>query len=158
MKQYILPHLQKCCWLQHNIAEISNVKLLATDTDEDDLEGSTEADTGELPRYNPHLVESLSIGTTRQKGKKLEGRKYEVDTNIESHLDDIKEECSGTEEGQQLLSAMRRKFDVEVNDTKVSRSPLQKKKSKKVLFGRGVILAYLPYQFLSLGIIVQHGL
>ncbi|XP_042050498.1 protein ALWAYS EARLY 3-like isoform X2 [Salvia splendens] len=120
-----------------NIAEISNAKQLATDTDEEDLEGSTEADTGELSRYKPHLIGSVSIGTTRQKGKKLEGRKHEVDNNIESHLGDIKEECSGTEEGQQLLSAMRRKFDVEVNDTKVSRSPMQnKKKSKKVLFGR----------------------
>lgn len=132
-----LNHLQNCCWLQHNVAEISNVKLLATDTDEEDLEGSTEADTGELSRYKPRL-----IGATRQKGKKLEGRKNEIDNNYESHLDDIKEECSGTEEGQQL-SAMRSKFDVEVNDTKISRSPMQRKKSKKVLFGRGVSNFYI---------------
>ncbi|KAH6808743.1 hypothetical protein C2S51_026526 [Perilla frutescens var. frutescens] len=120
---------------KHNVAEISNVKLLATDTDEEDLEGSTEADTGELSRYKPRLIDSVSIGAMRQKGKKLEGRKNKVDDNDESHLDDIKEECSGTEEGQ-LLSAMRNKFDVEVNDTKISRSPMQRKKSKKVLFGR----------------------
>ncbi|KAL1548484.1 protein ALWAYS EARLY 3-like isoform X2 [Salvia divinorum] len=134
---------------KHNIAEISNAKLLATDTDEEDLEGSTEADTGEMSRYKPHLIESVSIGTTRQKGKKLEGREHEVDNNIESHLGDIKEECSGTEEGQQLLSAMRRKFDVEVNDTKVSRSPMQKKKSKKVLFRRDVGPAFDALQTLA---------
>ncbi|KAG6428118.1 hypothetical protein SASPL_112367 [Salvia splendens] len=135
---------------KHNIAEISNAKLLATDTDEEDLEGSTEAGTGELSRYKPQLIESVSIGTTRQKGKKLDGRKHEVDNNIESHLGDIKEECSGTEEGQQLLSAMRRKFDVEVNDTKVSRSPMQKKKkSKKVLFGRDEGSAFDALQTLA---------
>ncbi|KAL1543106.1 protein ALWAYS EARLY 3-like isoform X2 [Salvia divinorum] len=134
---------------KHNIAEISNVKLLATDTDEEDLEGSTEAGTGGLSRYKPHLIESVSTGATRQKGKKLEGRKYDVDNNIESHLDDIKEECSGTEEGQQLLSAMRKKFDVEVNDTKVSRSPMLKKKGKKVLFGRDEEPAFDALQTLA---------
>lgn len=132
-----LTHLRNCCWLQHNISEISNAKLLATDTDEEDLEGSTEADNGELSRYKPHLIESVRTGAARKKGKKLEGRKSEVDDNDESHLDDIKEECSGTEEGQ-LLTAMRSKFDVEDNDTKVLRSPIQRKKSKKVLFGKGV--------------------
>ncbi|XP_042037085.1 protein ALWAYS EARLY 3-like isoform X2 [Salvia splendens] len=133
---------------KHNIAEISNGKLLATDTDEEDLEGSTEADTGELSRCKPHLIESVSIGTTRQKGNKFEGRKHEVDNNIENHLDDIKEECSGTEEGQQLLSAMRKKFDVEVNDTKVSRSPMLKK-SKQVLFGRDEEPAFDALQTLA---------
>ncbi|KAK6117357.1 hypothetical protein DH2020_048875 [Rehmannia glutinosa] len=83
---------------KHSVAEMANTKLLAADTDEEDLEGSTEADTGELSRYKP--MESVSIGTTRQKGRKLEGEKIEVDNNYESHLDDTKEECSGTEEGQ----------------------------------------------------------
>ena len=122
---------------------------MATDTDEEDLEGSTEADTGELSRCKPHLIESVSIGTTRRKGNKFEGRKHEVDNSIENHLDDIKEECSGTEEGQQLLSAMRKKFDVEANESKVSRSPMLNK-SKKVLFGRGVVFGYLHiYHFNS---------
>ncbi|XP_047978072.1 protein ALWAYS EARLY 3-like [Salvia hispanica] len=133
---------------KHNIAEISNGKLLATDTDEEDLEGSTEADTGELSRCKPHLIESVSIGTTRRKGNKFEGRKHEVDNSIENHLDDIKEECSGTEEGQQLLSAMRKKFDVEANESKVSRSPMLNK-SKKVLFGRDEEPAFDALQTLA---------
>ncbi|KAL7104987.1 hypothetical protein ACP275_07G016600 [Erythranthe tilingii] len=91
---------------KHSVPEMLN-------TDEEDLEGSTEAD--------PYAMESVSTCTTRQKGKKNEGRKIEVD-----NLDDIKEECSGTEEDQ---ISVRGKFNVDVKDTK-------RKKSKKVLFGR----------------------
>ncbi|KAL6517142.1 hypothetical protein OROHE_017848 [Orobanche hederae] len=110
---------------------VVNTKLLATDTDEDDLEGSTEADTGELSRYKSNAVKSVSVGTRRQKGVKLEGGKFEVG------LDDTKEECSGTEEGQRS-GALRGKFDVEFNNAKISRSSMQsqRKKSKKVLFGK----------------------
>lgn len=111
---------------------MSSAKLMATDSDEEDLEGSTEADTGELPRYKSPVA-----GLKGQKGKKLERRKIEVDNINDSHLDDIKEECSGTEEGQRL-GAMRGKFDVEVNDNKISRSPIKRTKSKKVLFRRGM--------------------
>ncbi|KAL6581931.1 hypothetical protein OROMI_005945 [Orobanche minor] len=116
---------------KHSVAEMVNTKLLATDTDEDDLEGSTEADTGELSRYKSNAVKSVSVGTRRQKGVKLERGKFEVG------LDDTKEECSGTEEGQRS-GALRGKFDVEFNNAKISRSSMQsqRKKSKKVLFGK----------------------
>ncbi|KAL8524983.1 hypothetical protein ACS0TY_014569 [Phlomoides rotata] len=115
---------------KYSVAEMSSAKLMTTDSDEEDLEGSTEADTGELRRYKSPVT-----GLTGQKGKRLEGRKNEVDNINDSHLDDIKEECSGTEEGQRL-GAMRGKFDVEVNDNKISRSPIKRTKSKKVLFRR----------------------
>ncbi|KAK6130513.1 hypothetical protein DH2020_035741 [Rehmannia glutinosa] len=133
---------------KHSVAEMANTKLLAADTDEEDLEGSTEADTGELSRYKP--MESVSIGTTRQKGRKLEGEKIEVDNNYESHLDDTKEECSGTEEGQRS-GTTRGKFDVEVNNTKISRSSMQsqRKKSKKVLFGKDEEPAFDALQTLA---------
>ncbi|KAL6548493.1 hypothetical protein OROGR_008914 [Orobanche gracilis] len=116
---------------KHSVAEMVNTKLLATDTDGDDLEGSTEADTGELSRYKSNAVKSVAVGTRRQKGVKLEGGKFEID------LDDTKEECSGTEEGQRS-GALRGKFDAEFNDAKISRSSMQsqRKKSKKVLFGK----------------------
>ncbi|XP_020552958.1 protein ALWAYS EARLY 3-like [Sesamum indicum] len=122
---------------KNSVAEMVNAKPLAADTDEEDLEGSTEADTGELSGYKPCMTESASFLTTRQKGTKVEGKKIEVDNNNQSHLDNINEECSGTEEGQRL-GATSGKFDVEVNNTKNSRSFMQsqKKKSKKVLFGR----------------------
>ncbi|KAK6130488.1 hypothetical protein DH2020_035746 [Rehmannia glutinosa] len=133
---------------KHSVAEMANTKLLAADTDEEDLEGSTEADTGELSRYKP--MESVSIGTTRQKGRKLEGETIEVDNNYESHLDDTKEECSGTEEGQRS-GTTRGKFDVEVNNTKISRSSMQsqRKKSKKVLFGKDEEPAFDALQTLA---------
>ncbi|KAL0388759.1 UNVERIFIED_CONTAM: protein ALWAYS EARLY 3 [Sesamum radiatum] len=120
-------NLKNCCWSQNSVAEMAN---------EEDLEGSTEADTGELSGYKPYMMDSVNL-STRQKGTKVEGKKIEVDNNNESHLDNIKEECSGTEEGQRL-GATSGKFDVEVNDAKNSRSFMQshKKKSKKVLFGR----------------------
>ncbi|CAA3020975.1 ALWAYS EARLY 3-like [Olea europaea subsp. europaea] len=115
---------------RHSVPEM----ILATDMDEEDLEGSMEADTGELARYKSHRTESESPGLAGQKGRKFESAKVEVDYNSENHLDDIKEECSRTEEGQRM-GTMR--GDVEVTDPKISRSPMdQRKKSKKVLFGR----------------------
>lgn len=114
--------------------------ILATDMDEEDLEGSMEADTGELARYKSHRTESESPGLAGQKGRKFESAKVEVDYNSENHLDDIKEECSRTEEGQRM-GTMR--GDVEVTDPKISRSPMdQRKKSKKVLFGRGTPILF----------------
>ncbi|CAI9776866.1 unnamed protein product [Fraxinus pennsylvanica] len=119
---------------RHSVPEMANAKLLATDMDEEDLEGSMEADTGELARYKSHRTESESPGIARQKGRKFESAKVEVDYNSENHLDDIKEECSRTEEGQRM-GTMR--GDIEVTDPKILRSPMdQRKKSKKVLFGR----------------------
>lgn len=128
---------------KHSVAKKSSSKLMVTDSDEEDLEGSTEADTGELTQYKSPMT-----GLKGQKGKKLEGRKTEVDNINDSHLDDIKEECSGTEEGQRL-GAMRGKFDVEVNDNKISRSPIKRTKSKKVLFRRDEGPAFEALQTLA---------
>lgn len=107
--------------------------------DEEELEGSTEADTGELSKYKPSVMEFVSVGTAKKaKPTQLERKDYEVRDNSESRLNDIKEECSGTEEGKRFGS-MRGNFDVEVMNSKISRSSgqSQRKKSKKVLFGRG---------------------
>ncbi|KAI3459287.1 hypothetical protein Pfo_015950 [Paulownia fortunei] len=135
---------------KHSLAEMANTKILAADMDEEDLEGSTEADTGELSRYKPSMMESISIGTVREKARKLEGRKFEVDNNSENHLDDIKEECSGTEEGQRF-GATRGKLDVEVTDAMISRSSMQsqRKKTKKVLFRRDEAPAFDALQTLA---------
>ncbi|GER55920.1 hypothetical protein STAS_33618 [Striga asiatica] len=118
------------------LAEMANTKLLSADMDEEDLEGSTEADTGELFKYKSNVVEFVSPGTTREKGKKLKGKKFEIENNDDRHLDDTKEECSGTEEDQKS-GVIRGKFDLEAN-TNISKSPMQsqRKKSKKVLFGK----------------------
>ncbi|KAG8372968.1 hypothetical protein BUALT_Bualt12G0122200 [Buddleja alternifolia] len=135
---------------KHSVAEMANTKLVAADRDEEDLEGSTEADTGELSMYKPSVMESVSVGMARQKGSKLEGKKFEVDNNNENHLDDIKEECSGTEEDQRS-GARRRKFDISVADTWNLKSSIQsqRKKSKKVLFGRDDAPAFDALQTLA---------
>ncbi|KAL0367695.1 UNVERIFIED_CONTAM: protein ALWAYS EARLY 3 [Sesamum radiatum] len=124
---------------KHSLVEMPNSKILDADMDEEDLEGSTEGDTGELSGCKPSMKESISIGAVRKKVRKLEGKKFDVDNNNENHLDDIKEECSGTEEGQRF-SATQGKLDAEVTNTQISRSSMQNqgKKSKKVLFRRGM--------------------
>ncbi|CAI9762702.1 unnamed protein product [Fraxinus pennsylvanica] len=115
-----------------SVPEMANAKLLAMD--EEDLEGSVEADTGELTRFESHRTESESPRTARQKRRKFESAKVEVDYNSENHLNDVKEECSRMEEGQRIGTI---RGDVEVTEPKISRSSMgQRKKSKKVLFGR----------------------
>ncbi|XP_073053694.1 protein ALWAYS EARLY 3-like isoform X1 [Primulina eburnea] len=122
---------------KHSVAEIPDAKIWGEDMDEEDLEGSTEGDTGELFKHKASTMETGSINTARQKEIKLVGKKFEVDDTNENDLEDIKEECSGTEEGLRL-GEMKGKFDVEVTDAKILRSslPSQRKKSKKVLFKR----------------------
>ncbi|EPS74439.1 hypothetical protein M569_00315, partial [Genlisea aurea] len=82
-----------------------------------DVEGSTEAD-GELK--------------SPQKGRKHEEKKIEADFNSGSHSDDIKEECSGTEEGLGM-DTVRNKFDYEADVSKIYNS-LRPSQSKKALF------------------------
>ncbi|KZV24018.1 protein ALWAYS EARLY 3-like [Dorcoceras hygrometricum] len=120
---------------KHSAEEMLDAKIWGEDMGEEDLEGSTEGDTGELFKHKPSMVETGSIDTARQKGRKLIAKKFEVDENNENNLDE--EECSGTEEGLRI-GEIKGKFDVEVTDAKILRSslPRQRKKSKKVLFKR----------------------
>ncbi|KAK4483287.1 hypothetical protein RD792_010472 [Penstemon davidsonii] len=131
---------------QHSVADIDNAKSLSADMDEEIFEGSMEANTVEWPC----MMESVGVGMGRQKGRKVETKKFEVDNNNGSHLNDIKEDCSETEEDQRL-SAMRGKLDVEFTDAKISRSSMQsqRKKSKKSLFGRAEGAAFDALQTLA---------
>ncbi|KAM3357901.1 protein ALWAYS EARLY 3 isoform X1 [Capsicum galapagoense] len=115
--------------------DMGNAKLLSNEVDEQ--EGSMEADTGELMRYKNDFEEAETVGRTTQKQKRAYGKKLEVDDSGENHFDDIKEACSGTEEGQRL-GAARGKLEMEATDEKNARASLQgpRKRSKKVLFGR----------------------
>lgn len=112
-------------------------KNVESDMEDEDLEGSMEADTGDISAHRPYLKQSGRVCTTN-KGKKIDRKKLDVDDSTNNHLDDIKEACSGTEEGQRL-GAARGKMNV---DAKVSKSSPQnsRKKSKKLLFGRGMQL------------------
>lgn len=111
---------------------MGNVKLLSNEVDGE--EGSMEADTGELMRYKNELGESGTVDRTTQKRKRPYGRKLEVDDSGDNHFDDIREACSGTEEGQKL-GAARGQLEMEATNEKNSR-----KRSKKVLFGRGMTM------------------
>ncbi|CAN4104555.1 unnamed protein product [Withania somnifera] len=109
-------------------------KLLSNEVDQE--EGSMEADTGELLRYKNDLVDTGTISRTSQKGRRPYGEKLEIDSG-DNHSDDIKEACSGTEEGQRL-GAMRDNREMEVSDEKNSRTSLHgpRKRSKKMLIRR----------------------
>ncbi|XP_051127509.1 protein ALWAYS EARLY 3-like [Andrographis paniculata] len=123
---------------------MDNAKLLRPNTDDEDLEGSTEADTGELAMHKSYMMGSVTHSVKRMKGKYPEGKKIEVDSNNDDHLDDVKEECSGTDEGQRLGVG-------KANDTRFSKSPIQsqRKKSKKVLFMRDESSAFDALQTLA---------
>ncbi|KAL3641971.1 hypothetical protein CASFOL_012786 [Castilleja foliolosa] len=118
--------------------------------EDEDLEGSTEADTGELSRQKRSMIRSLGIDTLRKKARKPEVMKFEVDNDTDNHLDDTNEECSGTEE-EKMFGASRGKFDVDATEAKISRSSMriQKKKSKKVLFTRDEAPAFDALQTLA---------
>lgn len=123
-----------------------NFEAATDDEEEEELEGSTEADPADLSRFKSSRMESTSVGVMKEKRKKLKGNNYEVDSE---HLsDELKEEGSGTEEGQKF-GAVGGNFHVEVSKTKISRSPMQsqRKKSKKVLFERGTRLLPLTSIF-----------
>lgn len=117
--------------------ELNGTKL-GSEVDEDGFEGSMEADNGDFGRERNYLRQ-IEVGTAEgRKGRRLHGRKLEVDDSGNHRLDDIKEACSGTEEGQNI-GTVRGKLEFEVTDGKVARSTskVSRKKSKKALFGRG---------------------
>ncbi|XP_055818262.1 protein ALWAYS EARLY 3-like [Solanum dulcamara] len=128
--------------------DMGNAKLLSNEVDEE--EGSMEADTGELMRYKNDLGETGAVCRTTQKRKRPYGKKFEVDDSGDNHFDDIKEACSGTEEGQRL-GAARGKLEMEATNENNSRALLQgpRKRSKKVLFGRDESSAFDALQTLA---------
>lgn len=112
---------------------MASVKLVESDVDEEELEGSMEADTGELSRYKTYLKQTGRVGSLVRKGGRFDGKKFDVDESSDNHLEDIREACSGTEEGQQFGA-------VRYSDARISRTSHQgpRKRSKKVLFRRGM--------------------
>uniref|UniRef100_F6HDG1 Uncharacterized protein n=1 Tax=Vitis vinifera TaxID=29760 RepID=F6HDG1_VITVI len=88
---------------------------------------------GHFPDLSQSPLAASSYGCLSLLKKKRSG---EVEDSGNNHLDDIKEACSGTEEGQKL-SAVRGRLETEVVDAKIVRSSSQgtRKRSKKVLFG-----------------------
>lgn len=105
-----------------------------------DREGSMEADTGELSSCRNYLMEPRSVGKTMQKGRRLNEKKLEAGESGDYNFHDIKEACSGAEDHR--LGAVRKKLEMEILNDKVSKTCSQgfRKRSKKVLFQRGVLI------------------
>ncbi|KAF9678015.1 hypothetical protein SADUNF_Sadunf08G0167900 [Salix dunnii] len=110
----------------HAESEMISAKLRGSEVEEVGCElslGSTEADAVDYVRDE-----------SSWKGKRYHGRRPLAE-NLDDHLDDVREACSGTEEGQKL-DAVEEVFEMEVADTKLARSSKgPRKRSKKVLFG-----------------------
>ncbi|XP_059668464.1 protein ALWAYS EARLY 3 isoform X2 [Cornus florida] len=135
----------------HAELELTSAKL-GSEMDEDGFEGSLgsmEADNEDFSR-DRSLMET---GVRKLRGYKLRrphGKKLEVDDIGNNNLDDIKEACSGTEEGQKF-DAFRGKLEMKAADGKAERysSQVPRKRSKKVLFRRDESSAFDALQTLA---------
>lgn len=135
----------------HVEAEMSSPKLRISEMDEGGCElslGSTEADNGDYARDKRSSRGREGAGTVegQRKGKRYNGKKPEVEESINNDLDDVKEACSGTEEGQKPV-AVKGKLQSEV----AARSSFkgQRKRSKKILFGEDEGSAFDALQTLA---------
>ncbi|KAL9410355.1 hypothetical protein AB3S75_044171 [Citrus x aurantiifolia] len=125
-----------------DVSEMNSSKPHGSEMDEDGRElslGSTDADNGYYSRDKIYLMDAETADTIeiQQKGNRYHSKKLKQEESVSNHLDDIKEACSGTEEGQDMV-VTKGKFAMEIADEKnsTSYSKGSKKRSKKVLFKR----------------------
>ncbi|KAJ4967952.1 hypothetical protein NE237_014653 [Protea cynaroides] len=127
----------------HAESERARTKLVgaATAMDEDCLEGSLgsrEAENGEFAREANYLMGAEGVGTVEvpRKGKKFHRKRPKVEEIDNNHFDDVREACSGTEEGLSL-SNVKGKIETEVTNAKTERSSSQgpRKRSRQLFFG-----------------------
>ncbi|KAK9664259.1 hypothetical protein RND81_14G029300 [Saponaria officinalis] len=120
-------------------SEMTSAKNTGNGVDDDACEGSlgsTEGNNSFL-REKPNFTGRKNTCTSFQpKARKSYEKKVETEDGANNDVDDIKEACSGTEEGQRL-SNCDSKLGAESRNLAFGRSPGQasKKRSKKVLFG-----------------------
>ncbi|XP_010551056.1 PREDICTED: protein ALWAYS EARLY 3 isoform X2 [Tarenaya hassleriana] len=120
--------------------DMAIAKLHSSDMDEGGCElslGSTEADNGDFAGPRNYLMhgEGSSAVEMLQKGKRYYMQKLDVDESPNNRTDDVKEACSGTEEGQHL-GPCKDKFEPEgvVENSSKPTYKSSRRKSKKVLF------------------------
>lgn len=113
---------------------------MASAKDEDCLEGSSgsrEAENGDSPPDNSYPLDKGGNNAVeiRQRVKKFQGKKSKVQWIENNHIDDVREACSGTEEGL-ALRTVKDEIDTEVTDGGVYRSPPQgpRKRSRQLIF------------------------
>lgn len=101
---------------------------------DDDIEGSMEADNTDLSRDKSK--ERTNAGYMLHNWKGSERRIVRLDKKENNHLDYIREAYSGTE--GQYLGTLRRNFDVEVAEPSRPSSQVSKKRSKEAFARRGI--------------------
>nr|DAD33388.1 TPA_asm: hypothetical protein HUJ06_012239 [Nelumbo nucifera] len=125
----------------HAESEMASARLTGTGMDEDGLEdslGSKEAENGDFSRDTGNQIDAEGAGTieVQWQQKKFHGRKLKVEEVETNHFDDIREACSGTEEGISL-GTVKGRAETEVTDAKIQRSSPQRprKRSRQLFFG-----------------------
>lgn len=97
--------------------------------------GSREADSGDFAR---ETTEGTSRAEIEKQVKKVQRKKPKVQAIGNDHFDDIREACSGTEEGL-ALRTVKDEVETEVTNGNVTRSsPHSSKKRSRQLFSRGM--------------------
>ncbi|GAB2266220.1 hypothetical protein Dimus_001241 [Dionaea muscipula] len=125
---------------------MTNAMDVGNERDEDEYEGSLgsmEADNGDFHRDRSYHGDRRGTGTlfVQRKDKKLYGKKTDAADVGHCQSDDVKEACSGTEEGKKI-GGTKRKVGAKFADSTFFCSPGPKKRSKKILFG-GALVAHL---------------
>ncbi|KAH9624122.1 hypothetical protein KSS87_020587 [Heliosperma pusillum] len=113
--------------------EMSSAKNTGNEIADDACGGSLGSTEGNnrFHREKPHFTGRKIAGTSvQQKPRKSYGKKVEIEDGADHDVDDIKEACSGTEEGQKFSSFESRNLAFVLPPGQAS-----KKRSKKVLFG-----------------------
>ncbi|KAF9607400.1 hypothetical protein IFM89_034633 [Coptis chinensis] len=126
---------------QHADSEGVRSKVYGVTTDEDGFEGSLgsrEAENGNFARDTSYMMDTEGVGTVevKQKGKRSHGKKSKIQTAENDASDDIREACSGTEEGL-TVSSIKEKVEDEVTNRRSERhSPHgPRKRSRQLFFG-----------------------
>ncbi|KAL5701129.1 hypothetical protein ACHQM5_026501 [Ranunculus cassubicifolius] len=109
-------------------------------TDDDGIEGSLgsrEAENGDFSRDTCYVMDSEGVGSIEEpNGKRRRGKKSKFEDSENDPSDDVREACSGTEEGL-AVSSVKENLEDEVTDTVTARSSPHgpRKRSRQLFFG-----------------------
>lgn len=121
---------------KHDESEVASTKVIGSALYEERFEGSLgsrEADSGDFSR---EATEGAGRVEIEKQVKKVQGKKPKVLAMGNDHFDDIREACSGTEEGL-ALRTVKDEIETEVTNVNVARSsPKGPRKRSRQLFSR----------------------
>ncbi|CAI9106776.1 OLC1v1005995C1 [Oldenlandia corymbosa var. corymbosa] len=84
--------------------KMTRAKHVDSDIDEEELEVSMEADTGQISRRKGYLKRNVHASS---RGKRFDGKKTNVDDTGDNQFDDTLESCSGTEGKRFVTSSFK---------------------------------------------------